>query len=212
MSRLRGNLPAYLQQRFGICRRTFERWCARGDVPGAYRTRGGHWRVRNPTWAAVRSLLSRPRDKTRRDEVRRAIVDYPFPPIPWGPLDTVLASKFWLAANRISEEDFLDLDLKQRDPEKYHFLWEKPVVPRPRWFFEAINDPQYAPAITAVMIRVNGRTVTSSALARELGVSVNTLYRRYGQREIRRVCQEPPLCVLASVGKKTPVRARSELD
>ena len=28
--------------------RTIRRWCARGYIPGAYRTRGGHWRVRAP--------------------------------------------------------------------------------------------------------------------------------------------------------------------
>jgi hypothetical protein len=161
-------------------------------------------------------LLSR-RTKNRRDQVRRAIVDYPFPPIPWSSLDTVLASKFWLTANGISEEDFLDLDLQQRDPEKYHFLWEEPVGPRPGWFFEAINDPQYAPAIAAFMMRLNGRKVSRSSLARELGVSVNTLYRRYGQPEIARVCEEPPPPVLQSVGKKNrkPIpepSAHSELD
>ena len=212
MSRLRGSLPAYLQQRFGICRRTFERWCAQGDVPGAYRTRGGHWRVRKPTWSVTKKVLRSRRTKNRRDQVRRAIVDYPFPPIPWSPLDTVLASKFWLAANGISEEDFWDDDLQQRDPEKYHFLWEKPIGPYPWWFFEAINDPWYAPAIASVMLRVNGRIVTSSALARALRISVDTLYRKYGKREIRRVCEEPPPPVLESVGKKTPIRARSELD
>src|SRR6266516_4303123 len=32
----------------GVSRRTVQRWCAAGKVPGAYRTKGGHWRVRRP--------------------------------------------------------------------------------------------------------------------------------------------------------------------
>src|SRR6266545_8100691 len=80
MSRLPRTLTAYLRKRFGISRRTFERWCARGDVPGAYRTRGGHWRVRRPTKAFVASLpWRRLRDgyiKTRREKVRDAIISF----------------------------------------------------------------------------------------------------------------------------------------
>jgi hypothetical protein len=37
-----------LATEMGVTRRTVARWCAAGKVPGAYRTRGGHWRLRKP--------------------------------------------------------------------------------------------------------------------------------------------------------------------
>ena len=70
----------------------------------------------------------------------------------------------------------------------------------------AAQLPQYAPAITAFMMRLNGRKVSRSSLACELGISVNTLYRRYGRQEIGRICEEQQLRVLKQI------RARSELD
>src|SRR5712692_11624488 len=45
---------------FGISVRTFERWCAVGDVPGAYRTKGGHWRVRRPSRQLISRMLATP--------------------------------------------------------------------------------------------------------------------------------------------------------
>jgi hypothetical protein len=149
-----------------------------------------------------KKMLWRREPKTKRDKVWHAILDYPFFPIQWDSLDTPMASNFWAAANGISEEDFLDPDLERRDPKKYHFLWEEPLGPRPGWFFEAINDPKCAPAIAALILRVNGRTVTYKALARALGMSVKRLYHEYGAKEIRRVCKESPTRVLQSVGKK----------
>ena len=190
MSRLREKLPAYLQRRFGICRRTFERWCAQGDVPGAYRTRGGHWRVRKPAWAMVKLLLCR-RAKTRRDQVWLAIIDYPFNPVYPSAADIARREammKFTLAADGITDEDIYDPNLEERDPEKYHILWKKsPPTLHPR-ALEAVSDPRLAITHAAYMIRHNGRKVTTTSLACALHVSVATLYRKYGKREIRRVC------------------------
>ena len=216
MSRLREKLPAYLQRRFGICRRTFERWCAQRDVPGAYRTRGGHWRVRKPAWATFRSVLFR-RAKTRRDQVRRAIIDYPFNLSNFYPSARDIArdraeARFSIAAyGGCSEKDVWDINLDERDPEKCRFLWNTPAKRHPR-ALEAMNSPLFALRFAAYEMRLNGQTVTAVALARTLHVSPATLYRRHGKLAVRAVCQEPPLRVLASVGKKTPIRARSELD
>jgi hypothetical protein len=190
MARLPSELPAYLRQCFGISRRTFERWCAQGDVPGAYRTKGGHWRVRKVAWATVRSWQMdgwRRGWRTRRDRVKRAIADYPCPDgVPKQP--AVAALKLELAARGITEEDFWDLNLKERDPEKYHFLWEIPATPVPRRLLDAINDPGRAPAIAAFMMRLNGRKVARATLARSLRVSVATFYRKYGKEEIGKLC------------------------
>ena len=194
MSRLPESLPTYLQKHFGICRRTFERWCARGDVPGAYRTRGGHWRVRKHTNAMFESMMHH-HTKTRRDEVRNAIVFYPRYPSKilrevfdgtYRP--RIAEKKLTLAHYGITEADFFDDKL---DPEKSRFLWEKspPPLEYPR-AHEAVKE---RPLQTAAYLlrRYHGRKVTPVALARDLGVSVSTLYRRYGQRAVRVACEEP---------------------
>ncbi|PWT82948.1 MAG: hypothetical protein C5B58_07325 [Acidobacteria bacterium] len=187
MARLPSELPLYLRQTFGISRRTFERWCARGDVPGAYRTRGGHWRVRKPAWATIEN--SKPLSETRRDRVLCAIIAYPYFYIP--DEERTAAFNLTLAGREIADRDVFNPDLEERFPEKYRFLWG-PRERMPRWVWKAVNQPQRAPAIAAANIRRNGGEVTTpSDLARVLGVSVATLYRRYGKREIRRICETP---------------------
>jgi hypothetical protein len=42
------DFPLLLASEMGVTRRTVTRWCTAGKVPGAYRTRGGHWRLRKP--------------------------------------------------------------------------------------------------------------------------------------------------------------------
>ena len=43
------DFPTLLASENGVSRRTVQRWCEAGKVPGAYRTKGGHWRLRKPT-------------------------------------------------------------------------------------------------------------------------------------------------------------------
>ena len=193
MSRLPESLPAYLQKNFGICRRTFERWCARGDVPGAYRTRGGHWRVRKPTPAMLARAMNH-RPKNQREIVREAIITYPDffldkrLPDEWqGRTNEV---KLSLAAYGITEADIGDAKFKERDPEKYGLLWDTSLpFWRPR-SHEAIKERPLQTA--AYLLRhFHERKVTRAAVARALGVSISTLYRRYGQRAVRVACEEP---------------------
>jgi len=47
-TRKMSDFPLLLASQIGVSRRTVTRWCAAGKVPGAYRTRGGHWRLRKP--------------------------------------------------------------------------------------------------------------------------------------------------------------------
>jgi len=130
-------LPTFLQHQFRICRRTFERWCAQGDVPGAYRTRGGHWRVRIPSKklqhdAILREVWARPRIKTRRYQVRLAIAQWLYPPrapMPKPPnkhptQEDFVATRLLWATHGITEDDFNDADLQKRDPEKHRVLFE----------------------------------------------------------------------------------------
>lgn len=48
--------PAQIAALFRISERTARRWCARGIVPGARQTRGGHWRITTTTgsWRGIR--------------------------------------------------------------------------------------------------------------------------------------------------------------
>src|SRR4029453_6287431 len=188
MTRLPGILPAYLRKNFGISRRTFERWCARGDVPGAYRTRGGHWRVRKYAKAMVARATNH-RFKTRREIIREAIITYPY-----FFLDKSLPDewqvKLSFAAYGITEADIRDTKFKERDPEKYGLLWDTSL---PFWcprYHEAIKKRPLQTA--AYLLRhFHERKVTRAAVARALGVSVRTLYRRYGQLAVRAACDEP---------------------
>jgi hypothetical protein len=164
----------------------------------------------------IKSFILRPRAETRRDQVARTIIDYPFNSSNFYLSARDIArdravAKFSIAHAGCTEKDVWDINLDERDPEKARFLWNTPYTRHPR-ALEAVNSPLFAPRFAAFEMQLNGQKVTRASLARALGVCVSTLYRRYGQREIWKVCQEQPLRVLASVGKKTPFRARSELD
>jgi hypothetical protein len=208
MTRLPGSLSAYLQKNFGISRSTFQRWCARGDVPGAYRTKGGHWRVRKPTPAMLaRAMTHRP--KNLREIVREAIITYPHfflaksAPDEWQGRTNEL--KLSLAAYGITLADIGDAKFKERDPEKWGRLWDTSLpfwLPRSR---EAIKE---RPLQTAAYLLRHfhesklTRAETRAAVARALGVSISTLYRRYGQLAVRMACEEP-------VNLPTPSERRS---
>lgn len=42
------DFPLLLANELKVTGRTVTRWCEIGKIPGAYRTRGGHWRLRKP--------------------------------------------------------------------------------------------------------------------------------------------------------------------
>jgi predicted DNA-binding transcriptional regulator AlpA len=177
MSRLPKTLTARLRKRFGISRRTFERWCARGDVPGAYRTRGGHWRVRKPTDAVVASLpwrrLRNGYTKTRREKVRDAIISfYPEYRVRIKKFEETVFDLQLIAADTyiglgITDTDFYVAQLKRAALEKKE------------------------PLSAADWLRHNGKEVTPRTLARVLGMSVSTLYRKYGAPVVRKAWHGP---------------------
>lgn len=41
-------LKKYITNKFGVKKRTLQRWMKAGVVPGVYRTKGGHYRIRKP--------------------------------------------------------------------------------------------------------------------------------------------------------------------
>ena len=48
-----------IADQMGVSLRTVRRWCERGRLPGVYRTKGGHWRIRRPAKARVARLSHR---------------------------------------------------------------------------------------------------------------------------------------------------------
>jgi len=64
-------LKQYVMRTFAVKQRTLQRWLKAGVVPGLYRTKGGHYRIRTPkgmtpdklpTFEAVRAATETPRD------------------------------------------------------------------------------------------------------------------------------------------------------
>ncbi len=52
----------------GVSLRTVRRWCERGELPGAYATKGGHWRIRRPSKVKLDALCASGRIKVPRGE------------------------------------------------------------------------------------------------------------------------------------------------
>jgi excisionase family DNA binding protein len=101
------DLPAFLAEQMGVSRRTVQRWFDAGKIQGAYRTRGGHWRVRRSRgskklWKLRETLTELERRKF--DRINELVVGYTSeggyrPPIS----DFVLAKQIIeLAARRLA--------------------------------------------------------------------------------------------------------------
>jgi len=65
---------------------------------------------------------------------------------------------------------------------------------RQRCAYEAVEIPERLLKAKVEKLRLNMRPVTPPSLARELKISVATLYRRYGRTLVRQACQERPVC------------------
>ena len=51
--------PAHLARFQDCSQRTVREWCKKGDIPEAYKTPGGHWRISMPLSGKTRALLHR---------------------------------------------------------------------------------------------------------------------------------------------------------
>jgi len=98
-------------------------------------------------------------------------------------------------------------DLKDRDPEKYHLLTRRHLrqMIHAR-AYEAATTPHVMLNVHATRLRLNLHDVTPTALARELKISVPTLYRRYGRKVVKRVCRPAPACA------ESPTSVRYQLS
>src|SRR5262249_49847671 len=83
--------------------------------------------------------------------------------------------------------------LKERDPEKYNYLFQTDMLDmiHPR-AYKAIATPHGMLEVHAARLRLNLQDVTPTALARELKISVSTLYRRFGREAIKNACRPAP--------------------
>ena len=85
--------------------------------------------------------------------------------------------------------------LKERDPEKYKYLYRTPILKMIHTHaYEATAALNGMLMTKAAKLRLNMRDVTPANLARELEISVATLYRRYGRILVRQACHERPVC------------------
>lgn len=227
MRRKSSRLPSFihfLANHTGVSVRTIERWCADGKVPGAYRTRGGHWRLRKPRgkyWI--------------KDRIAEAVAIYTLPParplpppteherLEWRFSDLQRrfatqceklatspefnnALEFSMTAVGISDDDWRDIShpdpverrrrimaLKDREPEKWAFIFERPFFQVHPLAQKAIREKTGMLLVKAEKLRLNQRPVTPSSLAHELKISVATLYRRYSRAAVKRACQPRPV-------------------
>jgi hypothetical protein len=255
------DFPLLLASEMGVTRRTVTRWCEAGKVPGAYRTKGGHWRLRksrrlatcrrryddkiiefvvryssvpgSPVSAGQARLLNKIMlwlDQNKLLAITASILgqlvrrpeENALPSIDWDFADEIeklIDSKdfnneleFSLVAGGISEDDKFPMgceripsqkrvslirqhfrDLKDRDLKKYDLLTQRDFakVMHPL-AYKAIATHDRILKIKAAKLKLNMRDVTPQNLARELKISLATLYRQYGREAVRRACRPAP--------------------
>jgi excisionase family DNA binding protein len=174
-----------LALQLGKSERTVRRWCDRGLIPGAYRTKGGHWRI--------------PKEAIRRyDEIAKSAES--FSRTAW---EKRWASGYgrteserrigWPLSLRVSAalKDLTYADIATLGPEDDRF----------REFFTEPGEPYISKGeeMVAELGRENihflihvatrellakGRAVTASNLAKELGISRSHLYRRFSKKQL----------------------------
>jgi hypothetical protein len=252
------DFPMFLAKQLGVSRRTVTRWCEARKVPGAYRTKGGHWRGRRP----------RGRRITKTDKITALVLPHVFlyvearakkkmlyrsppphsqPPKTMEPITERLnwlrwrlatlewrlvakmeeltaspefdhAVEYSIVAKEISHDDMRDpMDLKDRDPEKFRALIgdrdpeTKHVRPTPMREFiseRAYDAIRKRDGMLMVKAKNLGLNMTSASLARELKISVATLYRRYGRAAVKRA----RVFAYASVRDEAPEAVRYQVN
>jgi len=174
--------------------RTIRRWCERGFVPGAYRTKGRHWRIRKLTMKTLAIIQERVASFARRrspqPEYLREIYNNITASLMLGKggtiKETLLPHELVLAAHGLTFKTIFTEHL----PEELHTLiFDTPlseaISP------EIIKGSQQKVAMLHVAARAilsrspSGKGLTAKLLAEELNFSRATLYRRYETSEIK---------------------------
>jgi hypothetical protein len=219
------DFPAFLASQMGVSRRTATRWCAAGKVPGAYRTKGGHWRVRRRRrkyWISDRIaelvfIYTEPPPRALPPPTKRERLEWRFRSLQQRFADQAerLASspefnnalEFSKVVAGVTNDDMRDIaqrdladrrsrlmQLKNRDPEKWNFLFTRRFFEVHPKAYAAIRHRNGELMVKAYKLALNQCAVTAETLARELNISVATLYRRYVAAAVKRARSRPLLC------------------
>ncbi|MEI6033936.1 MAG: helix-turn-helix domain-containing protein [Verrucomicrobiae bacterium] len=174
-----------LALQLGKSERTVRRWCDRGLIPGAHRTKGGHWRI--------------PKEAIRRyDEIAKSAES--FSRTAW---EKRWASGYgrteserrmgWPLSLRVSAalKDLTYADIATLDPEddRYREFFTEPGVLHITAGEKLVaelgrEDIGLLLAVAARELTSTGQSVSASNLAKELGISRSHLYRQASQNQL----------------------------
>lgn len=165
----RGEEYRQVATELGITRRTLNRWCAKECVPGAHKTKGGHWRI--PLDVEIKEILRRASSFRKISWERRT-----YDPI---------ATKVTAATLGLTMKDVENL---RPQDERFSQFYHDPV-PLTEWEPSAGDiavqrDPQgkrsmrLRLAIAQRELMALGEDVTMTAIARHMGISRSMLYRK----------------------------------
>jgi len=174
-----------LALQLGKSERTVRRWCDRGLVPGAYRTKGGHWRI--------------PKEAVRRfDEIDKNASA--FSRTAW--------DKRWASGYGLTESDrrmgwplslrvtaalealtYADIATLVPEDDRYREFFTEPGVVHITAGEELVanlgrENIGLLLAVAARELASTGQSVSASNLAKELGISRSHLYRKATQNQI----------------------------
>lgn len=183
-------LALHIHHHLGIQKdvRTLRRWCKDGVVPGAYRTGGGHWRVRlSPR--TLRDLGERLGGRFRgRRDIRRSRR--------WQDFDRRMRPVFTRAVPLLFH---LDAELRHARPDDVSS--QPPPAPAESTLKKLLAIKQAQPhkdsALDYITLRVAarrlwlvGRRPTAEALATNMGVSRRTLFRRFRDHFVQKAIDQ----------------------
>jgi hypothetical protein len=165
----------------GKSKRTIERRLAAGKIRGAYRTKGGHWRLCNTRQPWLRFL-------EKNSDLIKQLGD--FPQHGHARLHKVMQASMALRGISQADCDERYESLRKRKPEIAELLWNRPlrefIHPRA---IEVLNHPEGLLMIHAERLLADQVEITPQTLAASLGIVVSTLYDRYGQKAIKKACR-----------------------
>ena len=189
------DFPLLLATETDVTRRTVTRWCEAGKVPGAYQTKGGHWRWRRPR---SNEWLDENLAKFVGEElIRKVKILLPH-------YDEAVELTFAVAG--ITDDDIRAVAhpdrfqrkrnraaLKKRDRRKWRLLCRRDFFDVRQGAFEALSQPKTRLRMKAVRLNLNGIKLTPKNLAGALSISTATLYRRFGREAVRSACDGIPV-------------------